>query len=534
MKRKFIKFVTIIAGISIMTSLLSGCGSKSTKEVSVDKGSATGEVTYPIQTSVKLTYWTKLDPKVAPSAKTLADTEFGKALEKETGIKVEWQHPAQGQEKEAFNIMIASKELPDIIDRDWSNAYAGGPDKAISDKIIIKLNDVIDKYAPNYKKIITADKEMEKMSKTDTGSIYSFAFIRGDDILTTYSGPILRADWLKELNLKAPETLDEFEAVLKAFKEKKNIQYPYTQGKDIDANFICGAFGFSNGFYIDDSKKVAYGPMNAKYKDYLTVLNRWYKDGLLDKNFASNDGNAVKANMLNDKSGVFLGMLGGGIGTYMTAMKDKNPKFELVGSQYPTMNKGDKVKFAQKEWKYNAEAAITANCKHPDIAARLLDYGYSSKGSMLYNFGTEGASYKMVNNYPTYQDVIMNNQDKLSIGEAIAKYSRASYDGPFVQRKEYLEQFMALPQQKETLKIWSKADTYPNQYPKATLTAEESSQVSDIESDINTYVNEMQLKFIMGVEPLSNVEKFQAQLKNMKIDKAIQIRQTAVDRYDKR
>jgi putative aldouronate transport system substrate-binding protein len=227
-------------------------------------------------------------------------------------------------------------------------------------------------------------------------------------------------------------------------------------------------------------------------------------------------------------------MLGGGIGTYMNAMKDKDPKFELIGVQYPTANKGDKVKFAQKEWKVNAEAAITVNCKNPDIAARLLDYGYTEKGQMLYNFGTEGVSFKMVNGYPTYQDVIMNNPDKLSIGDAIAKYSRGSYDGPFVQRKEYIEQFMALPQQKETLKIWSKADTYPNQYPKATLTPEESSEVATIESDINTYAKEMQLKFIMGSEPLSNVEKFQAQLKTMKIDRAIQLRQAAVERYNKR
>lgn len=533
MKRKFIKTITILIGISMVSVLGVGCKSK-TQETDSKKESSIGEIAYPIKTDVKLTYWTKLDPKVSPSAKTLADTEFAKELEKQTGIKVEWQHAAQGQETEAFNIMIASKELPDIIDRDWSSAYAGGPDKAINDKIIIKLNDVIDKYAPNYKKFVTSDKEIEKMSKTDTGNIYSFSFVRGDDILTTYSGPILRADWLKELNLKAPETLDEFEAVLKAFKEKKNIQYPFTQGKDIDGNFICGVFGFSNGFYIDDNKKVAYGPLNAKYKDYLTVMNRWYKDGLLDKNFASNDGNAVKANMLNSKSGAFLGMLGGGIGTYMNAMKDKDPKFELIGVQYPTANKGDKVKFAQKEWKVNAEAAITVNCKNPDIAARLLDYGYTEKGQMLYNFGTEGVSFKMVNGYPTYQEVVMNNPDKLSIGDAIAKYSRGSYDGPFVQRKEYIEQFMALPQQKETLKIWSKADTYPNQYPKATLTPEESSEVATIESDINTYVKEMQLKFIMGSEPLSNVEKFQAQLKTMKIDRAIQLRQAAVERYNKR
>jgi putative aldouronate transport system substrate-binding protein len=534
MKRKLIKTITMLIGVSMLGSLVGGCKDKKTEVASTNSDSPSGVVSYPIKTDVKLTYWTKLDPKVSSHSKTLGDTEFAKQLEKETGIKVEWIHPAQGQETEQFNIMIASGELPDIIDRYWTNAYAGGPDKAIEDKIIISLNEVMSKYAPNYKKFVESDPAITKAAKSDKGNIYSFSFVRGDDILTTYSGPILREDWLKELNLKSPETLDEFEAVLRAFKEKKNIQYPYTQSKGLDNNFVAGAFGFNLGYYIDDNKKVAYGPLNSRFKDYITVMNRWYKDGLLDKNFAANDGNAVKANMLNSKSGAFTGMLGGGIGTYINAMKDKEPNFSLIGCQYPVLNKGDKVKFAQKEWKVNSEAAITAKCKNPEIAARLLDYGYTEKGSMLYNFGTENVSYKMVNGYPTYQDVIMNNPDKLAIGDAMAKYTRVSYDGPFIQRKEYLEQFMVLPQQKETLKIWSKADTYANQYPVATFTPEESAEASKLEGDINTYVNEMLLKFIMGAEPLTNIDKFQAQLKSMKIDRVIELRQASVDRYNKR
>lgn len=532
MKKKFIKTITILIGVSILGSFASGCKSKQTEKAASNGDSATGVVNYPIKTDVKLTYWTKLDPKVSPHSKTMADTEFAKQLEKETGIKVEWIHPAQGQETEQYNIMLASGELPDIIDR-VNFAYPGGADKAIDDKIFIRLNEVIDKYAPNYKKVLDSDPNLAKLAKSDKGNIYTFGFIRGDDSLTAFFGPIVREDWLKELNLKLPETVDEFETVLRAFKDKKNIQYPFTQGKDLDGNFIAGAYGFNLGYYLENNK-VVYGPLNKNFKEYLTVMNRWYKDGLLDKNFASNDGNAVKANILNGKSGAFLGFLGGGIGTYMNAMKDKDSKFSLTGSQYPVLNKGEKVKFGAKDNVLSNLAVITPNCKHPDVAARLLDYGYSEKGSMLYNFGTENVSYKMVNGTPIYQDVIMNNPDKLSIAEAMAKYTRVSYDGPYVQKKEYLEQYLALPQQKDTIKIWAKVDDSTNRYPVATLTAQEGDEVSKLEGDINTYVSEMMLKFITGVEPLSNVEKFQAQLKNMKIDRVIELRQASVDRFNKR
>ena len=59
-------------------------------------------------------------------------------------------------------------------------------------------------------------------------------------------------------------------------------------------------------------------------------------------------------------------------------------------------------------------------------------------------------------------------------------------------------------------------------------------EIATIESDINTYVDEITLKVIMGTSPLSEVDKMQTQLKNMKLDKAIQLRQASVDRFNKR
>ena len=39
-----------------------------------------------------------------------------------------------------FNLMIASRDLPDIIEWSWIS-YPGCPEKAISDKIIIRLRE---------------------------------------------------------------------------------------------------------------------------------------------------------------------------------------------------------------------------------------------------------------------------------------------------------------------------------------------------------------------------------------------------------
>ncbi len=52
--------------------------------------------------------------------------------------------------------------------------------------------------------------------------------------------------------------------------------------------------------------------------------------------------------------------------------------------------------------------------------------------------------------------------------------------------------------------------------------------------DINTYVDEMKAKFVLGTEPLSNLDKFQATIRSMGINVALAIRQAALDRYYKR
>ncbi|UUZ83933.1 extracellular solute-binding protein [Paenibacillus sp. P26] len=167
--------------VALSGSMLAACADKNA--AGTGSGSASDKTpaaaSYPIQTKETLNGWVKLNgnlPQV--NIQNLNDTAFGKELEKRTGVKVNYTHPAQGQEKEKFNLLIASNDLPDFIEYDWSgngtSTYPGGPQKAIDDKVILPLNDLIDKYAPNLKKTLQEDKELDKMVKTDSGQYYVF------------------------------------------------------------------------------------------------------------------------------------------------------------------------------------------------------------------------------------------------------------------------------------------------------------------------------------------------------------------------
>ena len=217
-KRKAVVFLICTALAS--STLFSGCG-KSNKSVS--SGKDYGD--YPISTNVTLEFWSALDPNVSANYTNLGDTEFAKKLEELTGVKVKYTHPAAGQEYENFSILIASGDYPDMVQYDWKNAV-GGPEGMINNEVIVPLNDLMDKNAPNLKKYLGENPDIDRRIKTDNGNYYVFPFIRSDKSLLISQGPIFRKDWLDDLGLSAPQTIEEWENVLTAFRDKKGAQAP--------------------------------------------------------------------------------------------------------------------------------------------------------------------------------------------------------------------------------------------------------------------------------------------------------------------
>lgn len=67
--------------------------------------------------------------------------------------------------------------------------------------------------------------------------------------------------------------------------------------------------------------------------------------------------------------------------------------------------------------------------------------------------------------------------------------------------------------------------------PSVSLTPEEQDEYSKIKSEIRTYVDEMKAKYIMGKESLDSYDTFVENLKKMKAERAVEIMQTAYERY---
>ncbi|NEW08269.1 extracellular solute-binding protein [Paenibacillus sp. SYP-B3998] len=541
------KSISFVLSVVVASSLFGACSNQPTNESAITSASTSSKPTtagkYPISTQETLTSWEPMDTNLSSFFPNLAESPFGLQLEKETGVKVKYTHPADGQSKEQFNLLIASNKLPDVIEYNWggggggsgSSVYPGGPEKAITDKVILPLNDLIDKHAPNLKKLLQQDKELDKMIKTDSGKYYTFPMIRPDNGLV-FRGPMIRKDWLDELNLQVPTTIDEWYTVLKTFKEKKGAPAPftaqYTNELNIQDAFI-GAYKTANRFYIDDQGKVKYGPIDPQFKEALILLRKWYAEGLLDKDFALNtDSKSLDNKLMSDSAGATVGLLSGGMGRWMDTGKKKNPKFQLVAAPYPTLKQGERAFIGQRDFKYNplASKAVSGDTKNAELAVKWLDYAYGEKGSLLFNFGIEGESYKMDNGVPKFSEKITKNE-KFNLQQMVSQYTKPN--GPFLGDNR--KNFNTFKEQDEAIQIWGATDAVKHVMPLfITPTVEESKEMAKLNTAITSYKEEMFVKFVMGKEPIEKFDEYVNRIKEMGIDKVTKINQEAFDRYNKR
>jgi len=345
--------------------------------------------------------------------------EMTEVIEEKYGAKLDYITPAAGQEQQQFNLLLASRELPDIVTY-WWNGVPGGPQKAIDDGYIYSMDEkFLKENAPNFYKLIKDNPVYEKGTKTDEGDYYIFPKFfdyEGEKAINLYTnGWMMRGDWLEELGLETPETIEEWYTVLKAFKEKKGAKAPMT-GTSLARGFE-GAFGFRTGFY-HDGDTVKYGEYEEGYLEYITTLNKWYKEGLLDSDIANVDSKMANSKILNGQAGVMWGFLGSGMGRLMSAAPDD--KFSMIGVSSPVRNKGDKPEYNESANPvYGSGSIINPASKHRELCAQILDFGFSEEGNMLANFGVEGESYKMENGYPKYTDKVIKNSEGFSMTDAL-------------------------------------------------------------------------------------------------------------------
>lgn len=137
-----------------------------------------------------ISIWMSMNTNASITLKSMNEITAIKEWEKKTNTKIEFQHPAVGAETEQFNVMIASNQLPDamFVNGDYA--------KLFNDGIIIRLNELIDEYAPNLKKILEENPEVAKQLKADNGDIYAIPHLRLGNTKPSAVHSSVRIGWM--------------------------------------------------------------------------------------------------------------------------------------------------------------------------------------------------------------------------------------------------------------------------------------------------------------------------------------------------
>ena len=317
-------FLSFLIVATVIGGLAFGGGSQEpSASESTGASSSTGPepLTLPIvQQPMELTTFVTFDPTKAGGALTnYSEMACYKEMAKLTNITMKFVHPPVGQETEQFNLMISSGQFPDIIEWGWLN-YPGGPEKAISDGAIIPLNDVIDKYAPNLKKILEDNPEARRQVMTDTGTIYNFPFLRLSDSWRIIFGFQIRESWLKKSGLSMPQSMDDWEKMLVAFKRNDmngngdpNDEIPVSGRAGMrwcDDLFMWHGVSLFEGFpqwrWHADQGKLISDQVSDEMFEAIKDIRFLYQEGLMDPVFVVQTGEDWQKQIRANKIGHFM------------------------------------------------------------------------------------------------------------------------------------------------------------------------------------------------------------------------------------
>ena len=547
MKRSFFLWLCVILIFSLILCSCGG-GSSTSRQDSADSKGVSGSDAHSLlnQEAEKyelplvnepytITFATAEDMEAVAASKSYADNlPAFEELEKRTGIHVKFEVVPPDQYNTTIQTRLAAaKDLPDLI------RLPDDPIRYAKGGLIIPIDELIGKYAPNILKLFKERPEVMKALIAPDGKIYTLAAVVDARSMVNFNGLGMRKDWLEKLNLEEPDTIDEWFDVLVAFKERDPNGNGKTDEIPLLAMNVNGLYKFawsyglhlvlSDGWYTDDEGSVIYEWIDPRLKDWLTEMNKWYNAGILDPDMtAAQDMDKYTAKAIGNVGGASVSDFTMRFPQWNERMTKDYPDARWEGIVHPKGPYGDRL-LEKEQPTENIHYAITRDCKDPETVIKWLDYMFASEDGQILmgNFGIEGLSYVMEDGKPQFTDYILKSE----LGSGIAQAS-LGVNGSFprILMQECIEQ--RFYQYENEMEQSRKATQYyvPS-FPRILASQEEVDTYTSIMADIETYRDEMIIKFIQGQEPLDNFDKYVEAIKAMGIDEAIAIKQAQYDRY---
>ncbi len=544
---KRIRMLTVLVVAAMLLAALAGCQPATTTTTSQttsgttsasDGTTASTEVVLPLtEEAVTFTGFYPINRAEAD----MDQNEVWAKMSELTNVYFDWESVTTESAQERFTLILASQQYPDLIKGSSQVSYPGGLETAVEDGVYLDLKPLLPEYAPIYWDYLSGNASALRDALTDKGYIPTLyeILLKDTNLNTGLWANVTRGDWLADLNLETPETIDEWTVALTGFKEEKGATFPLLW--QLGNNAIWAqAWGIrlmpfspnTNGnyqqFYPDDNNVIRYGGIEQGFEDYLVQFAQWYEAGLFDRDFTTRaifDLPTAATLFGTNEAGVTGGYLAWS-GMYMANAVDDS--FEIAVCPTPVLNKGDMGSQVSTRAEYLYDPmAITTACENPELALQFFNYLCTEEGIRLSNYGIDGVHYTMEDGVPTFTDVIL--MDDMGASDAL-EIVTGNYHPIGLRAAENVLTQVNDPAILEASKIPSDSTNLVYMY--YSLNEEEGLELAEIFGDINTYVAENWALSITDPDMAANWMEVQAvTIQGMGIDRAIEICQGAWDRY---
>ncbi|WP_248926231.1 extracellular solute-binding protein [Paenibacillus hamazuiensis] len=462
--------------------------------------------------------------------KPFGDLPFFKDVEEKTNVQIEWNMNDKNNWKEKKNLLFASGDYPDavyghyVLETDEVAKYG-------TQGIFIPLEGLIEKYAPNFSKILKENPQYKKELTSPDGHIYSLPTIDATYPVTK-DALFINKKWLDKLGLPIPATPDEFYKTLKAFKDndmngngkKDEVPFSFRVHAITGIYSMYGSFGLLDrqDHILMDGDQVIYSAIRPEFKEATKYFNKLFAEGLVDVESLTHD-EKVYGSKLRSKDrnvGAYVAWLPNTYmeddqaADYVPVPPLKGPNGVQLWNSYPAgiLSKGAFV--------------ITSANKNPEITMRWIDYMYDPMVSIQAVNGMIGAVQKQnpdgtleVNDPPSGMNA---NEFRHSNAPASSSVFAKTKDTPASKTKGITKGEMD-----KVYAPFLDKNVFPNLY----FTTEEDDVRTRYLTDISAYVSKMQAKWLMQGGIDAEWDDYVKKLKEMNLDKVVKVYQDAYNRY---
>lgn len=392
--------------------------------------------------------------------------------------------------KQQLSLMIADGEMPEMmrIDPDTYRDYA-------KQGAFLDITDDIQNY-PNLMEYCSPTIETAKVD----GRLYC---VPSNSYLQTDYTIAVRKDWLDNLGLEIPTTLEDWKNVMHAF----TFEDPDGNGVDDTYGFCCIGFSYMGAFFgaygatdkhayiLEEDGTVTTNVISDNYRNALRCLHELYTDGVIDPEVFTAKSEDVHQKWSRGEFGLWQGWWSHPGNAYLRYdFENMQPDAE-VQIIYPPVGEDGKSGLTYSNPFYSTIAlSRDLSEEKKDAALRLLDYQVTKEGFYVVMYGLPGVDFELDENGDICWNWLVNdNKDRNGVETTDMELYKLVYHDGFQRPADRLGDSISAKMYGDATDMEKDCPTIADLFENT-----RTEEFFDYYTELEKYYQENSIRFIMG------------------------------------